>query len=61
MEHSTTFTVHQPVEAPIQRHVGDYFKHPYGKTTYWAQTFPIYPARDYFARGFIVDPHVYVL
>ena len=36
----TTFTVHHPLEALIQRHVGDYFKHPYGNTTYGRKICP---------------------
>ena len=30
----TTFTVHHPLEALMQQHVSDYFKHPYGNTNY---------------------------
>lgn len=36
----TTFTVHHPLEALMQRHVDDYFKHPYGNTTYGRKICP---------------------
>ena len=36
----TAFTVHHPLEALMQRHVGDYFKHPYGNTTYGRKICP---------------------
>lgn len=36
----TTFTVHHPLEALMQRHVSDYFKHPYGNTTYGRKICP---------------------
>lgn len=36
----TTFTVHHPLEALMQRHVSNYFKHPYGNTTYGRKICP---------------------
>lgn len=36
----TTFTVHHPLEALMQRHVGDYFKHPFGNTSYGRKICP---------------------
>lgn len=36
----TTFTVHHPLEALMQQHVGTYFKHPYGNTAYGRKICP---------------------